>query len=239
MRSTERLVVYGALLGLSVLNVVYVLGGAGPSASAAAGLEELGPADGLRLSGEPALVVRNSGGRAAWGEHPSARAYSFAFVHLGRPLSKLLDSEKYAEQRDQLVEELRTRFEELRARFEELQRQYGSLKPDDPQAGEAQQAFNELVQARQQWEAESVRRQDKLRTEQIEEAYRLIVDAVEVVAAKKEIDVVYRFVPTDLPFDTESPQQAQMTIQARTALRYPPPLDITDDIMEEMALESE
>jgi hypothetical protein len=238
MRSSERLIIYGALIVLGVITLSAATGGRA-AASHPVWLEDLGPVDAVTFTGEPPLAVRNAGGRAAWGGHASARAYSTAFVHLGKPLSRLLEAERYTEQRERLVEELRTRFDELRGRFDDLQRRFGDLKPDDPQAPEAQLAFNELIQARQQLEAESIRRQEKLRSEQIEEAYRQIIDAVEVVARRREIDIVYRFVPTALPFEAENTQQAQMTIQARTVLRYPEALDITPDVMLEMALENE
>ena len=75
--------------------------------------------------------------------------------------------------------------------------------------------------------------------EQLEKAYREMIDAVEVVADRMDIDIVYRFIPTSEAFEAENPEQAMMAIRLRTALRYPEQLDITDAVLEEMSLEAE
>ena len=66
-----------------------------------------------------------------------------------------------------------------------------------------------------------------------------VVGYVEIVADRKGIDTVYRFIPTSEPFEAENPEQAMMAIRLRDALRYPEELDITTDVMEELHLEEE
>ena len=64
-----------------------------------------------------------------------------------------------------------------------------------------------------------------------------MIDAVEVVADRNDIDTVYRFIPTDEAFEADNPDQAMVAIRLRTALRYPDELDITDDVMDELSLD--
>jgi hypothetical protein len=79
----------------------------------------------------------------------------------------------------------------------------------------------------------------RLAAGQIERAYRDLIAAVEVVAERRRIDLVFRFIPTDNEFQAISPPQAYTGIHARIALKYPPGLDVTDEVMEELALEVE
>ena len=80
---------------------------------------------------------------------------------------------------------------------------------------------------------------DQLETQQIELAFRELVLAVEVVAEQKNIDIVYQFVATADDFATSNPGRATLAIRERAALVYPEQLDITDAVLEELALVSE
>ena len=46
-----------------------------------------------------------------------------------------------------------------------------------------------------------------------------------------------RYIPTEDEFQSITPPQAYTSVRARIALKYPPGLDITDEVMEELALE--
>ena len=63
--------------------------------------------------------------------------------------------------------------------------------------------------------------------------------AVDVVAERRNIDLVYRFVPTEREFEALTPDVAEKEVFLRAALRYPEDLDITNDILEELSLELE
>ncbi len=76
-----------------------------------------------------------------------------------------------------------------------------------------------------------------LEAEQLERSYREMIEAVEIVADKRSIDVVYRFIPTAEPFGTQSSDQAMLQIQLRTFLKYPESVDITQYVMDELDLE--
>ncbi len=66
-----------------------------------------------------------------------------------------------------------------------------------------------------------------------------MIEAVEVVADRKDIDVVYRFIPPSEAFNAQTPEQAMMSIRLRTILRSPDDLDLTDEVLEELSLEIE
>ena len=64
-----------------------------------------------------------------------------------------------------------------------------------------------------------------------------MVEAVEVVSDNREIDIVFRFIPTAESFETNIVEQAMLQIRLRTLLRYPDAIDITEAILEELDLE--
>jgi Skp family chaperone for outer membrane proteins len=241
MKTRERLVIYSLLAVLVCVNLVHLL----PKADRPAFAEpvfatELGPADSLILSGsdgaEP-LVLRNAEGRLAWSDKPQDRLHSVAYVYIGKILSSLMQSERYTEVRDQLLEELQATEQEYRERLDEIRGRLQEMERDSPEAQavfeEGQTAFREY----QQWQQEALARRGKLDAEQLEQAYREMIDAVEVVADRMDVDTVYRFIPTSEPFEAENPEQAMLAIRMRTALRYPDRLDITSAVIEEMSLE--
>ena len=96
-----------------------------------------------------------------------------------------------------------------------------------------------MYQEYMSWQQDALAQRGKLDAEQLESAYREMIAAVQVVSERRGIDTVYRFIPTDEEFRAENPEQAMMAIRLRTALRYPPELDITDLVLEELSLELE
>ena len=82
-------------------------------------------------------------------------------------------------------------------------------------------------------------RTGKLESEYLESSYREMIDAVNVVADRMKIDIVYRFTPPSEEFETDNPRAAMSTIRMRSALRYPDDLDITDAVADELGLDIE
>ncbi len=240
MNSRERFVVYGALVALGVLNVTALLDDG--AARALADLDQtksgLGPAESLTLAGpEGQVVLHESGKRLAWGDNDHAKAYSIAFVHVGRAVGPLLQAEHYADEYGQLENEIRSADEEIGRRIEAFVEEHKDVKPDDPEAVNVQRTYQELLQERERWRLEGTQRLNELASSHIEQAYRDLVAAVEVVAERRKIDIVFRFIPTDDDFESPNAQMAQIAIRARIAVRYPPSLDITDEVLKELAIE--
>ena len=81
--------------------------------------------------------------------------------------------------------------------------------------------------------------QDQLAATHLEQSYRDMIDAVNVVGERLDIDMVYQFIPTDEEFDIRSVEATTMAIRLRPALRYPEDLDITIEVMEELSLDED
>ena len=245
MPSRERITIYALLAILIALNLSLLLGRGGTPAFAdpqAAGVGELGPAQSLTLQGEAEakdIVLRNRSGRLAWGEAPCDRAYSVGYVYIGKVLNQLMKSEAFEEERQPLMEELQETEAEYRQRLDGIQKRLRELDPNSEEARATYEQGSSVYEEFMNWQQSALRRSGKLDAEQLERAYRELVAAVEIVADRKGIDTVYRFIPTSEPFEAENPEQAMMAIRLRDALRYPEELDITADVMEELHLEEE
>jgi len=243
MKTRERILIYGAMMLLVAMNIAVLSGGRGQSAWALnpADQERLGPAAALTLvdDEDSKLDLRNAGGRLAWDDTEYARAYSVAFVHVGKALGPLMEADEYVEEYGRLEAEIREKDEEFSEAIVAFTEEHKDMTPDDPGLGQAQQTFQAMLQQREQWRVSGSRQLGLLAAGQIERAYRDLIAAVEVVAERRRIDLVFRFIPTGNEFQAISPPQAYTGIHARIALRYPEGLDVTDEVMEELALEVE
>ena len=72
--------------------------------------------------------------------------------------------------------------------------------------------------------------------DQVEKAYRELTTAVDVVCDRRKIDLVYRFIPSITPFESQDLGNAMIQVQARTFLRAPESIDLTADVMKELNL---
>ena len=241
MSNRERIVIYAALALLAAMNIAVLANGRGGSAWAdgPAELAHLGPAGSLTLAGDDdeLLVLRNTDGRLAWSDTDYARSFSIAFVHVGQAMGPLLEADEYVEEYEELETELRERDTEAAEAIESFRQEHQDIKPDDPEMADVQQAFQAMIQQREQMRIIAGRRLGRLAADHIERAYRDLVAAVEVVAARRAIDIVYRFIPTANEFNAANPPQSYTGVRARVLLKYPPELDVTDEVMEELALE--
>jgi Skp family chaperone for outer membrane proteins len=240
MNNRERIVIYGALALLALTSLAALFGQAGASAAAdpvTAG-DQLGPAETLTLvEDEKQLVLRSRGERLAWSDSDHARAFSIGFVHVGRAVGPLLEAEEYEEELVRLREELQGRDREMTERIAGFLEENREVGPDDPRAAEIQRAYQMMVQELERVRMEGTQRLDQLRAGHVELAYRDFVAAVEVVAQRRQIDIVLRFVPTANDFQAKGLAAAYTGVRARIALKYPEALDITDAVLEELAIE--
>ncbi len=242
MNTRERIVIYSALALLGALNLSTVLGIGSPEAMAdpSAIADELGPATSLILTGEDEpLVLRNSTGHLAWADNAHAQAYSVAFVAPGKAMDPLLRSEQYTEELQDLQEELRTKDQEFMRQIQAYEQQNAGITPDDPRAMEIQQTYEAMRTEYEQWRAKAGARMGQLTASHIEKAYRDMLAAVEVVAERHGIDIVFRFIPTADDFGAVNAPQAHLASRQRLALVYPEALDITDAVLEELSVETE
>ena len=240
MLRTDRLIVAGSLALSAVALVVALRGPATPVAEASTtlALGDLGPADALILNGgegKDALRVAAQDGRIGWGDRATNRAWSIGAVDIDRIMKKLLDGASYVEKRDALREKIEKAEADFQRRAEEIQQKF-PIPADGMPPAEGQQAFQVLDQEYRQFGQGAMGERDKLTAEQFESAYRELVSAVEAVADKESIDLVFRFQPTADPFESKAGPEAVDRIRARTFLKYPAQVDITAEVMKVLNL---
>lgn len=244
MPTRERALIYGLLTLLIALNAVTLFGRA-PARAAHAGPESgdvplpLAAVELLGKDSDPNVVLRATKGRLAWGDRPHARAYNTAFVHIGKIMAQLMKSEALEEDRDRLIADLEEREMEYREQLESIGDRLQELDPESDDAKQKYAEGSEIYKQYTEWQQKAMERRGRLDAEHLERAYRELIAAVEVVAARQDVDLVYRFIPTDDAFDAEDPDAAINAIRLRTALLYPSELDLTDEVMEELSLEIE
>lgn len=204
--------------------------------SASLRAEALGPASSLELEGDKPLVIRNEEGRIAWNDEATSRAWSIGAVHIDRIIKEMIQSEVYSGERQDLEGELRELDSEFSDRQKSIQDEFGEIGEEDPNFPEAQSRMQALMQEYQQFAQMAQGRMAQLQAEQLERSYRDLIEAVEVVADKAQIDMVYRYIPTSEPFMNASVEQAMLQIQMRPFLRYPDSIDLTTKVLEELDL---
>lgn len=204
--------------------------------SARLAAEALGPASSLELEGEKPLVIRNEEGRIAWNDEATSRAWSIGAVHIDRIIKEMIQSEVYAGERQDLESELRDLDSEFSDRQKSIQGEFGEIGEDDPNFPAAQAQMQGLMQEYQQFAQMAQGRMAQLQAEQLERSYRDLIEAIEVVADKDEVDLVYRYIPTSEPFLKSSVEQAMLQIQMRPFLRHPDSIDLTAKVLKELDL---
>ena len=247
MNNRERIVIYGLLAALVAGNVSVMMGAtstaalAGPAATAARG--DAPPAvPAVTLEGEVDtgdLVLRNREGRLAWGESAYDRVYSVGYVFIGKVLPQLMQSEELQEDRDRLIAELTEIAQDYQERLDDLRGRAEGMQGESEEAQALYREWQALYKEHAAWQQQAMGRRGRLEAEHLELVYREMIEAVEVVADRKDIDVVYRFIPPGEAFNAQSPEQAMMAIRLRTVLRSPDDLDLTDEVLEELSLEIE
>lgn len=204
---------------------------------------ELGPADALLLAAPrgtaadaPPLALRNALGRLSWSSEPGSRAFSIGLVHVDRILKGIIQSDRFIADRMKFDEQAREAREEFERRFKAFEEKYPNPDPKSPDFEQIQREFAALQNEAQAWAARIQDLQSKLAAEQVEKAYREMLSAVDVVADRRKVDLVYRFLPASKPFEALSLPDAMLQVQSRTMLRHPDSLDITDDVVRELGL---
>lgn len=238
MRHVDRRVVLPLVAVSCVCSVLaLMISASGPvMAAAERWLDKLGPTEGVILAGEPSVEVRAEGGRIAFSDEPGARLYSTGLININEVLPKIMNSERFTEAREELRAELQVRDQEYQERNRALQERYEGITRESPDFAEAMQAMETLNNEYQLFQREALGRINSLQAEQLERAYAEVVSAVEVVCEARGIDLVFRYIPVENEFSGETSADAMNEVRMRSLLRYPDGLDITDAILEEMAL---
>ena len=239
MGRVERLFVYSllAILLVSVFGRSADTLGLSATAESPVMKETLGPADELLLTGKNGpLTVTNGDGHIAWGEDDTSRAWSIGAVNLSKLMPAVLGRDVFKEEMQELEDTAREQNAQFEDEFKALEDEYGEITPDDPKFPEAQSRAQAMMAQYNEWQQSTLQIRSKKAAEQVEQAYREVVDAVAVVCEDRKIDMVYRFIPTGDDFMSQSLEQAQSQIQLRTFVKYPDEIDLTEAVMEELGL---
>ncbi len=236
MRQGVAIVVGSLVAGMAGAFFALSLSGA-PAVATRMLPSDLGPADALILSGKDGVVtLTNQGGRMAWAESPTARAYSVGCLFIDPIMKGILSGDRFSEDRKKFDEEAKTQGMEFERRSKALQEKYPGMKPDDPNIEGARREFKVLQGEYEKWLAALQKIQSKHMAEQVQKAYSELLAAVDIVAERRKIDFVYRFIPPERPFEAFDLSDAMMQVQARPFLRYPAATDITEDVVKELGL---
>ncbi len=236
MRTAASIVAASVLS--SALTAVLVAG-LEPSAPAREPLPtDLGPADALLLSGKDQLRVTNDAGRIAWGTDASSRAFSFGTVHVGRILTAALESEKYSREREEFEGSMKDKREDFDRRYKELVEKARATDRESPEFPAVREQFEAFQKEFAEWSQAAETEQQTMVARHYDGAYSQIREAVEVVAEKRHIDLVMRFVPPAQPLSPAPETELSQQLQARTFLRTPDSIDLTEDILSEMNLKA-
>ncbi|MDC0429050.1 OmpH family outer membrane protein [Phycisphaerales bacterium] len=239
MHRYERLIVH-SLLAVLTIALFAEFSGRGSLAigdDTEPAKETLGPADELVLRGESGdLILREDDGDLAFGEDPTAKVWSIGAVNVPKLLGLLMESDRFGEDRKEIqvtAEEQNATFE---AQFQAFQEEHADVTPESPEFPEIQARFQAMMQEYQTWQNGTMAIQQRLGAEQIETAYRELIEAVDIVAEKRRIDIVTRFVPTSDPFQADTMELAGEQVRRRLFLRYPDAIDITEAVSAELGL---
>ena len=241
MHRFERLVIHATLVLLTLLLVSVLTDrpGLAPAAEAESSRFEdvLGPADRLLLNqddGEIDVTAEKNG--ISWGDRPTDRSWSMGCVDVPRLISRLMEAERFTEDRRALQEEAEEQNRTFEERFESFREEFGELTPEDPAFAGVQNQWQAMMQEYQQWQQGTMAVQQKLGAEQVEIAYRELVEAVDIIAEREGVELVLRFVPVADPFNVDSLDLAGDQVRRRLFLRYPESIDLTEKVETELGL---
>ena len=200
--------------------------------------DKLGPLNGITLAGEKEdLTISNVEDHIAFGEEKTSRVWSVGFVEVGRAISQLMQAEHFIEARDTLNVELEAQIASARERIQSLQAEGNALEDNSPDIPEFRQRW-EIARAEfQQLQKIGFDTRNALLAEQMAASYEELVEAVNVVSERMNVDMVLRFIPQDREFTQVTPEATMMQIQLRSALRVPEGINITDEVLSELGLE--
>lgn len=199
---------------------------------------KLGPIDSITFSGsENDLTISNSGERLSWGDEKTSRAWSIGFMEPDKALEQLMMADHLVEARDELNEELDEQLAAVRATLDAIRDRRQAMDPDDPESPALRQEWDNTNRkfARIQQQVRKIR--TTLVADQMQESYSELIEAVNVVSDRMDIDIVIRYIAPDRDFEDVAPETTLLQIRSRTALRIPEGIDITDEVLSELGLE--
>jgi Skp family chaperone for outer membrane proteins len=222
---------------IQVLIAALLLSGIVTSAVIGSNEGKLGPIDELTLAGEKDLTITNVDDRISFGEEKTSKVWSVGFMEVGKALGQLLQAEHFIEERTDLNNGLETQLVEARDILQALSAEGQTMDPQSPEAPALRQKWERANNDFRSLQQSALNARNALLAEQMASSYTEIIEAVNVVAERLNIDMVLRFIPQDTDLIQETPEATMMQIRLRSALRLPEGIDITDEVLSELGLE--
>ena len=198
----------------------------------------LGPIDSITFSGsEDDLTITNSDERLSWGDEKTSRAWSIGFMESDKALEQLMKADHLVEARDDLNEELDEQVAVVRGALDAIRDRGQAMDPDDPEFPALRQEWEETYRKLERIQQQVRKIRSELVAEQMQESYNELVEAVNVVSDRMDIDIVIRYIAPDRGFEDLVAEKTILQIRSRTALRVPEGIDITDEVLSELGLE--
>lgn len=176
------------------------------------------------------------------GEEPPAAhgEPTIAVVALVTLADELMNTDRFAPERDEFIEEIRAELlEPIADQLRELEEDIRASDPDDPDVQNKQRQYFQLQQRLGQARQQVEMRREALAARQLREAFELIRSSAVGVAG----ELGYPYVlATERPADdlTEGAVPMSVTrteVLSRTVLRFPETADITDRVREDLNLD--
>ena len=233
MSKQQRFVpeLFGALLIVGVIST---------SITGSDNSDKLGPIESLTIQGEDKeLTITNSDGRLSWGDQKTSTVWSVGFMEVGKALSQLMKAEHFLDARETMEDELQETMSSARSSLDSLREEGQLLQPDDPSFPEMRQRWDRTYAEFQRHQKIAAKSRARLLAEQMESSYTEIVEAVNVVSERLNVDMVLKFIPPDGEFNLGNPDSVMSQIRLRIALRVPEGIDITDEVLAELGLDAQ
>lgn len=236
MRNAAAIVAASVLS--SALTAFLVIGLQTPAGAREPLAVDLGPAEAFILTGKTDLRITNTDGRISWSKEPTSRAFALGTVHIGRILGALLESESNTREREEFAATNAAKKSDFDQRYKELVEKAKATDRESPEFPAVREQFEEFQREFSQWSQATETQGQELVAHQYDTAYASIREAVEVVADKRHVDLVMRFVPPSEKLRAGEEAELAQQLQARTFLRVPESIDITEDILTEMNIKA-
>ena len=199
---------------------------------------KLGPVDSITLSGSQGdVTITNTGERISWGDEETSKAWSVGFMETGKAIDQLMQADHFVEAREDLEEELEEEIASVRKTLDEILERGRDLDPNNPSVPEVRKQWEQTYKKFEQLQKKGIRMLSKLASDHLQESYKEVLEAVNVIADRMNIDIVLRFIPPEDEFKGDSRDTTLTQIRLRTALRVPKGIDITDEVLSELGLE--
>ncbi len=199
--------------------------------------DKLGPLDAITLAGENEITITNVDDHISFGEEKTSKVWSVGYMEVGKALSQLMQAEHFVEERESLNGELEEQIAEARSLIHALQEEGNALDAESPEVPAFRQRWDLARNEFQNLQKIGVEARNALLAQQMATSYTEVVEGVNVVSERLNIDMVLRFIPQDTEFTQITPEATMMQIRLRSVLRIPEGIDITDEVLSELGLE--